>query len=236
MSYIIGDIHGCYHTLIGLMNQLPLEKTDKIIFLGDYIDRGLYSKQVVEYVKSLTESGQAIALMGNHERMCLDTFDHRMWLHNGGDTTLDSYDTRPQSEREMPYPMDEDLRADWLRSLPKVSQDHLNWMESLPTFYEDEKYFYVHAGINPNYPLEQQSEQDLLWIRNPFLNSDRNFGKTIVFGHTPLKSVLIKPNKIGIDTGCVFGYGLTAFNTETNEFFNQPLDERDKNEYSKIDR
>ena len=88
-TYAIGDIHGCLHTLLALINKLPLERQDKLIFLGDYIDRGDHSKQVVDYVKSMTESGQAIALMGNHERMCIDAnggsgYWQQIWTKNGG--------------------------------------------------------------------------------------------------------------------------------------------------------
>jgi len=235
-TYAIGDIHGCYHTLLRLINKLPFEQGDKFVFLGDYIDRGLYSKQVVQYVKELTESGQAIALKGNHEDMCTKKRDAQIWISNGGDTTLNSYDTRTPEEKVRPDFRDEEASALWRKNLPKVPKEDKEWMEKLPLFYEDDKYFYVHAGVYPELELENQIEDDMLWIRNRFLNSKVFFGKIVVFGHTPMNKVLIQKNKIGIDTGCVYGLELTCYCPETNTYYSEKLNERDQNEYSKDQR
>ncbi len=232
-NYVCGDIHGCYYTLLSMINKLPLESNDKLIFLGDYIDRGPYSKEVVQYVKTLTESNQAIALMGNHERMCTDPYDQRTWLYNGGDVALDSYDTRTDAEKVIPSFDDIEARELWQTKLPKISSDHYEWMENLPLFYEDDDYFYVHAGINPNGDLYNQHESDLLWIRNVFLNSNKDFAKKIIFGHTPFKEILKQKNKIGLDTGCVFGGTLSMYCPQTGEFYSEPLHIKDQNKYSR---
>ena len=231
-TFAIGDIHGCYYTLLELMNKLPLESGDKIIFLGDYIDRGLHSKQVVQYVKEMADAGQAIALLGNHEKMCIDTYNGsghwgQTWRNNGAEQTVDSYDARSPEDKIMPPMFDTERRDEWNANLPKVSNEHITWMESLPLTHEDEKYIYVHAGINPDYPMNEQVEDDLLWIRNKFLNCPTQYPKIVVFGHTALEKPIIKHNFIGLDTGCVYGNFLSAMCMESGTLFKAEHDDRD---------
>lgn len=215
--FVLGDIHGCYYTLIDLINKLPIESDDKLVFVGDYIDRGPHSRLVVEYVESLTEEGTAIALKGNHEDMCVYAQrmnDNMLWVHNGGLTTLKSFCGDPLPDKA------------------KIPEEILDWMDNLPLTFETDDYFVCHAGIDPDYPLNQQDPDDLIWIRNKFLNDDTfDVGKKVVFGHSAFKEgPWIKENKIGIDTGCVYGLNLTAFCLETFEFYTVPKNERDKNE------
>ncbi len=231
-TYAIGDTHGCYYTLLALLNKLPLERQDKLIFLGDYIDRGNYSNQVVEYVKSMTDSGQAIALMGNHERMCIDAnggsgYWQQVWTQNGGYNTLDSYDTRTEEEKIIPPAFDTEKREVWNSKLPRISEDHIKWMMDLPLMHEDDKFYYVHAGFNPLYTIEQQTSDDMLWIRNKVAKFERNWGKIVVFGHDPFEKPLIMASYIGLDTGCVYGNYLSAMCMETRTLFKAEHDDRD---------
>lgn len=199
-TYAIGDIHGCLRhleQLVTLCEDDAAEQPMQLVFLGDYIDRGPDSHGVVEYLIELQAfmPDRVICLMGNHEDMLLKAFedegreDH--WLRNGGTQTLYSY--------QVPSAVD----------LPRR---HVEWFRSLPTSHDDGMRFFVHAGVHPERPLDQQDEQDLLWIREPFLSSQKDFGRLVVHGHTPLASGIPdqRPNRLNIDTGAVFGRALTA--------------------------
>jgi len=199
-TYAINDIHGCLRQLENLVTLCEVDAAEqpiKFVFLGDYIDRGPDSRGVVEYLIELQAFTPdcVICLKGNHEDMLLKAFedegleDH--WLRNGGTQTLYSY--------QVPSAVD----------LPRR---HLDWFRSLPASHDDGMRFFVHAGVHPARPLDQQDEGDLLWIREPFLSSQKDFGRFIVHGHTPLTSGISdqRPNRLNIDTGAVFGGPLTA--------------------------
>lgn len=239
-SFAIGDIHGCFYTLLDLMNKLRLESGDKVIFLGDYIDRGPHSRLVLDYLIDIVDQKNIIALMGNHERMCVDSYNGsahwgQVWMQNGGGATVDSYDERPEEERTSRPPAnlgDEEsmeARARWYESLPQVSKEHIAWMADLPTAYETDDFFFVHAGIDPEEPLEEQTEQDLLWIRNQFVTYAFPLPKRVVFGHTPFEKAQILSNKIGIDTGCVYGGKLTAINLDSMTLIQAEKNDKDGN-------
>ena len=198
--FAIGDIHGCLDKLQAMMETIhPDREKDGIVFIGDYIDRGPDSRGVVDYVLGLKNRfEQVVCLKGNHEEMFLDFHLHGrngdLFLMNGGDATLLSYgmvDT-PSGKR-----------AD-------IPEEHLRFFLNLLPYYETEKYIFVHAGLRPRVPLEDQYPEDLFWIRHAFIRSYHDFGKIVVFGHTPLPEPLIDYNKIGIDTGAVYGGQLTC--------------------------
>ncbi|MCD6130112.1 MAG: metallophosphoesterase [Deltaproteobacteria bacterium] len=195
--FVIGDIHGCYERLKTLLEKLHIKNNDMLIFLGDYIDRGTDSKKVVEEVINLKSQYHIITLLGNHEKMLLDILQKslpiEMWLFNGGETTLLSYGIKK-------YNISSDL----------FPPEHIEFFKSLLPYYEMDNYIFVHAGLKPNIPLEKQSIDDLVWIRDEFIYSDCDFGKVVVFGHTPLAEPLFLKNKIGIDTGAVYGEKLTC--------------------------
>ncbi len=199
-TYVIGDIHGCLGPLKALMGKLPLKKTDELLFIGDYIDRGPDPKGVVNYVLELRKNhpGKVTCLLGNHEWMLLnylDRTDRESWLQNGAQATLASYG----GEDKIPYA-------------------HQEFFHSLSPFHRTDEYLFVHAGIRPGIPLEAQSTEDLLWIRREFYRYPGRFDQTIVFGHTPLREVLNQEDRIGIDTGCVFGGKLTCLVLPGREF------------------
>jgi serine/threonine protein phosphatase 1 len=196
--FIIGDIHGCLDMLNRLMDQIDWQPDkDRIIFLGDYIDRGRDPKGVVDYILALSKCFANVeCLIGNHETNFLRYLsgeDRGLFLMNGGWCTVESYQGSELKE---------------LSAL--VPPDHMGFYESLKTYIELEDYYIVHAGFRPHVALEDQTLEDMVWIRDAFIYSDYDFGKKVIFGHTPFSEPLIMENKIGLDTGAVFGNRLTC--------------------------
>jgi serine/threonine protein phosphatase 1 len=196
--FAIGDIHGSFDQLQDLMQKIPIDfATDTLVFIGDYIDRGPGSVEVVDYLLDLQKQvPQTIFLKGNHEDMLekyLDGTDRFTYLLNGGQKTLDCY--LSNTDRTDGYP---------------IPTGHMEFFKSLRLYYETESYIFVHAGLRPKVPLASQEPEDLLWIRDKFIYSRYYFGKPVVFGHTPLEKPLVERNKIGIDTGAVYGNALTC--------------------------
>ncbi len=194
--YAVGDIHGCYDKLKSLLSKLPLSDEDLLIFLGDYIDRGPDSRKVIDYLLELKMNRQdkVIFLKGNHEKMFLDYLNGKnkeLFLLNGGQSTIEQYEEE---------------------GVLKIPDAHLDFFHSLKTIYVTEKYVFVHAGLKPAVSIDWQQDDDLLWIRGDFIFSDFDFKKKVIFGHTPMKSFqpFFDKNKIGIDTGAVYGGFLTA--------------------------
>ena len=197
VTYVIGDIHGCLKPLKRLLAKIAPRPDDEVIFIGDYIDRGPQSREVVDYLLTLTF--RCVFLMGNHEKMLLDYLDGKdedgIYLSNGGMATLQSYGG----------------------NLAQIPPAHLRFFRGLRPFYETPEFLFVHAGIRPLVPLDQQNPEDLVWIRHEFFQFIGQFAKTIVFGHTPLRRVLLLPDRIGIDTGCVYGGKLTCVKLPSRE-------------------
>jgi serine/threonine protein phosphatase 1 len=199
--FAIGDIHGCLDKLEELIRKIPADpQKDQLIFLGDYIDRGKYSREVVDFVISLKNKFQNIIyLMGNHEFMFLNFLDgaeEELYLANGGRYTLLDYGIvfadSPEERKK------------------KVPARHLQFYQSLLPYYETEHYLFVHAGLMPGLEPAKQKIDDLVWLRGDFVYSSYDFGKIVVFGHTRFGRPLIEKNKIGIDTGAVYGAKLTC--------------------------
>jgi serine/threonine protein phosphatase 1 len=214
--YAIGDIHGRFDLLWALYARIAAEMTGSPprrsveIFLGDYIDRGPQSADVVEWLVSETPAAdERICLRGNHEDMLLSVLDGAAamphWLSNGGSETLLSYDVVPPLEFRERAMLE--ARASFLSIFPR---SHRNFMLSLSQLAEFGSYLFVHAGIRPGVPLEDQDPHDLVWIREPFLTSDADFGRIVVHGHTPAREPEIRRNRINIDTGAVFSGRLTC--------------------------
>lgn len=220
--YVIGDIHGCLDELAWLREALPLEASDRVIFLGDYVDRGPDSKAVVSYLIEWQSKGEQelIFLKGNHEDMFLSYLGFPgkygdMFLFNGGGATLASYG------------------ASWGNSpteeiLSLIPRSHLDFLKGLKTYYlmepacatADRPFLCVHAGIRPLKPLRKQSEEDLLWIRDEFILNRHDLPYTVLFGHTPQGEVLFHlPYKIGLDTGLVYGNALSCLEVREKILF-----------------
>jgi serine/threonine protein phosphatase 1 len=205
--YAIGDVHGRFDLLRATIDKIeadlrtsPAERTIEI-FVGDYIDRGPQSREVVDWLLEAPPLGdERICLLGNHEDMLLsalaDASDLPIWLQNGGDATLASYGARWPASPEA-------IRA----ALP---ERHLDFYSRLDLTAEFGTYFFVHAGVDPNRPLNDQDPHDLVWIREPFHRSTADFGRIVVHGHTPVIEPDIRGNRINIDTGAVFTGHLTC--------------------------
>jgi serine/threonine protein phosphatase 1 len=200
LTYAIGDIHGRHDLLQDLLGQIEEHaggQPHKLVFLGDYIDRGPDSAAVVEAVRSLQDrsGSEVVCLLGNHEAMLLAVLDRPdlayWWIGNGGDATLQSYGA--PSPREIPA----DVAA---------------WLSGLPILHEDEQRYFVHAGLRPGRPIQDQTDEDRIWIREPFLDTDWDFGKHVVHGHTPVRFPRpdVRAFRTNLDTGAVFGGALTA--------------------------
>ena len=206
--YCVGDIHGCIDLLQEVHQKIALDALTFdgrkiLVYLGDYIDRGMYSKQVIESLLVDNFSNfETIFLLGNHEQVLLqfllskdDAIAHD-WFRFGGLSTLISYGI---NVRGIPTAKDlPGLRAELMKKLPST---HLCFFEHLALNYEIGGYYFVHAGIKPKIKLHLQRPEDLLWIREEFLTSDVFHGKIIVHGHSVTEEPEICPNRIGIDTG-----------------------------------
>jgi len=204
--FVIGDIHGCLDMLKGLIDKIEWDPAnDRLIFIGDYIDRGENPKGVVDFILKLKKDSSLIqCLIGNHEQMFLDYLsgvDSQSSLLNGGLSTLKSYEEVRRSQDDALIP-----------------SSHLDFFSSLLSMVDLEQYYIVHAGFRPNIRIEDQDLNDMIWIREEFIYSNYDFGKVVIFGHTPLNSPLIMKNKIGIDTGAVFGNYLTCLELPEEKF------------------
>ena len=207
-TYIIGDIHGCSKTLTELLKIMePIHPDDTIIFIGDYIDRGPDSKGVVDIVLDLRKRhNRVITLMGNHEFMFINALkgiDIEGFLRIGGEETFKSYG--------IPVDTFQDLHK-------KIPQEHLIFFQELLLYWEDQEHIYVHAGLKPGMHLTQQSMDWLLWARDEFIDLNYDFGKKVIYGHTPFDKPKIDDNKIGVDTGAVYDGYLTCLVLPEMEF------------------
>jgi serine/threonine protein phosphatase 1 len=194
--FAIGDIHGCLDKLKTLLGMIQVNwDKDLMVFLGDYVDRGPDSRGVIELLIDLRKkhTERLICLKGNHEWMFtqfLKGEDHDLFLLNGGRKTLESYMVK-ESGIEIP-------------------RSHRDFLDHLDLYYETDDYIFVHAGLRPYISISEQNPEDLIWIRSHFLGSSYDWGKRVIFGHTPFSVPFIEANKVGIDTGVVYGGRLTC--------------------------
>ncbi|MEJ5364681.1 MAG: metallophosphoesterase family protein [Desulfosoma sp.] len=195
--YAVGDIHGMLSKLERLLDRIPFrEDRDRLVFLGDYVDRGPDSRGVIHRILQLITRGlDVVCLRGNHEVMMenyLKDQDVAFFLINGGASTVHSYSVGHEDGRCV------------------VPDTHKNFLRGLKKFYETDDYLFVHAGFRPGVPVADQVDEDVYWIRDEFIASDYDFGKKVVFGHTPFLKPFVDRRKIGIDTGAVYGNKLTC--------------------------
>jgi len=180
--FIVGDLHGCLGMLKKLMDKLPWRPdSDRLILLGDYVDRGEDSCGVIEYILEIKRRAERVdCLMGNHERILLDFVEGRdvsTFFLNGGTSTLNSYRlSRHGCENAL------------------IPDEHIGFLRSLKPWVELDDYYVVHAGLRPGVELEDQNQEDLLWIRDSFIFSNHPFKKRVIFGHTPFSRPLVMGN------------------------------------------
>jgi serine/threonine protein phosphatase 1 len=225
-TFAISDIHGCYDELMALYNKLPIKPgVDRMVFLGDYIDRGPKSRQVVQQLIDWKQQYPHWQMLyGNHEDLMLDALFYNgrvynsfdLWYGQGGRQTYYSYlpDSLTRYERAISSVKD------------TIPQEHLVFLAGLPRFFEDEKYIYVHAGITPGKTPQETDPQELIWIRDPFLDSPYDWGKKVIHGHTPSQHLqpVLKNNRIGIDTAVCPNANnmLTAVELPREVFYQEP--------------
>ncbi len=207
--FAVGDIHGCFEKVDALLNILPWSRDngDLLLFIGDYVDRGHRSRDVIErLVKLKAAGGNFVFLKGNHEKMLMDYYIHQkdmmLYVANGGAETIASY-----------------VEGGIGRKAFVLPEEHLEFLLSLKLYYETDDYVFVHAGLKDGVPLEEQNEEDLLWIREEFIYSTFDWNKRVIFGHTALETPFVTPGKIGIDTGAVYGNKLTAVELPAMKFY-----------------
>lgn len=215
--YAIGDIHGetgkldLLHSMIEADARVRQSERKVAVYLGDYVDRGPDCAGVIGRLADNPMPGfEMFFLKGNHEEFMLhfmETGDSSSgWFHNGGLNTLQSYGVET-SGRSLWRPDSKELLEKLRETLP---ERHREFLERLHLYHIEGDYLFVHAGIRPGLPLRDQTAADLLWIRNLFLDSEEDHGFMVVHGHTPSDGPQIRSNRIGIDTGAVYGGKLTA--------------------------
>lgn len=215
--YAVGDIHGRLD-LLDEMNSLIAKDIASsgavrpvICYLGDYVDRGPHSAQVLERLSlPFADHVKRIFLKGNHEdrmiKFLVDPVSHgASWMNFGGREALESYGVRPRSESEETSWTELRDRLD--RELP---QSHKNFLNNLALSFRWRDFLFVHAGVNPERPLALQTAHDLMWIREPFLSSENDWGYRIVHGHVIVDQTVFRANRIGIDTGAYASGRLTC--------------------------
>ncbi|WP_354098643.1 metallophosphoesterase family protein [Bradyrhizobium sp. S3.2.12] len=212
--YAISDIHGCADLLQQMFTVIDRDLTTIgsrraiHVFLGDYIDRGPDSNRTIELLIERSMKHESVFLKGNHETFLLDVLNApsqlQNWKRYGGLQTLTSYGLSPSLN---PDPAEQDELIQQLSRAIPVRQ--LYFLRSLRARFVCGDFFFVHAGVKPGVALARQQEHDMLWIREEFLESNQNFGKYIVHGHTPVQQPDIRPNRINIDTGAYATGNLT---------------------------
>lgn len=223
--YAIGDVHGRLD-LLRQIEELILEDLAAapqpvqpfLVLLGDFVDRGFESRQVLDHLLRRPLEGFArVLLLGNHDLWLRDFLAGapvgEAWLQYGGDATLASYGvgldrSLPEAER---------LAAARALLLDRVPDDHRRLLDELELAFGFGDYFLCHAGVRPGLPLEEQTAADLLWIREPFLSFPGEFGKVVVHGHTATEAPVVRRNRIGIDTGACWTGRLTCLVLEGTE-------------------
>jgi serine/threonine protein phosphatase 1 len=204
--YAVGDIHGRLDLLNQLLARIDTDVALRgpvrpvYVFLGDYIDRGSSSREVIDRLIDHRAAHETVFLKGNHELIAIKCLSDRglldQWLRLGGLATLASYGVPaeiPATGKQVA-----ELQSAFHSALP---QTHFRFFRDLQTSFSCGDFFFAHAGVKPDVELSQQKESDLLWIREEFLSSSRDFGKIVVHGHTPGSAIEVKPNRINIDTG-----------------------------------
>lgn len=209
--FAIGDVHGCADELDELLGMLPLKDDSTVVMLGDYIDRGPYSRRVIETLIEWKTRHEVITLSGNHEEMLREFLDGSnpqrvaRFILNGGSSTLADF---------------ADEHGEWV-----IPKSHVEFLEGLRLWYETDDHFFVHAGV-PDISLKEldpvRDRDELLWIRRSFISSTRKWEKRIVHGHTPVNAVEVSASRINVDTACAYGGFLTAIELPSHRIYSVP--------------
>jgi serine/threonine protein phosphatase 1 len=240
-TFVVGDIHGRCAQLLNLLDMLPRDpESDTLVFLGDLIDRGADAPGCVDHTLKLCRENpeRVICLRGNHEQMLMDFLEGQatIWLEPivGGQRTYEQYTGQsPHSNHEQEP---EETRAAFERALPA---EHLEFMQSLPFFYEDEHAIYVHAGLDAGKHPSESSPMSLMWMRD--MDFYKNYrGKPCIFGHTPTPllplrgrlgrhGIYISNSAVGLDTGCERQSPLSCLSLPDFNLYQTYADGREEN-------
>jgi serine/threonine protein phosphatase 1 len=199
----IGDIHGCSFALVALLEAIQVEPEDTVVTLGDYVDRGLDSKGVLDQLITLAQRCRLIPILGNHDEMMLHARDGRgdfqFWLNCGGDSALASYGDSGQ--------------------LDQVPREHFRFLESCQPYFETESHLFLHANYKPELPLDRQDEHTLRWLslRDYVPPTPHCSGKHAIVGHTPQIEILRLGYLTCLDTGCYKNGWLTALDVGSGQ-------------------
>ncbi|OMC71691.1 serine/threonine protein phosphatase [Paenibacillus sp. FSL H7-0326] len=217
-TLVISDIHGCYdefNALLHTANYIP--EQDKLILLGDYVDRGPNSKEVLNQIIQLHQDYGVVTLRGNHDQLFLEAMllqEDDRWLKNGGYQTVESYIGPSYFEDHY---FNKNAYAEAKAYIMEHYPHHLEFLQALPYYYETDTHLFVHAGINPFYAdFREQPKDDFIWIRDLFHDQPTSLDKPVVFGHTPTvhlhesPGVWFQKDKIGIDGACAYGKQLNC--------------------------
>jgi serine/threonine protein phosphatase 1 len=222
--YAVSDIHGCADLLQNVFAAIDhhIARTAPTralhVYLGDYIDRGPASRQTIDLLIERSRHHESIFLKGNHEAFLFEVLQDasllEAWKQYGGFQTLMSYGLTPllKPDRE-----EQDALVQALRHA--MPDHHRRFFSNLRSSFHCGDFFFAHAGVRPGVPLRQQREEDLLWIRDEFLQSEEDFGKFVVHGHTPVPKPEIRPNRINIDTGAFATGILTLLTIQGEQMF-----------------
>jgi serine/threonine protein phosphatase 1 len=224
--YAVGDVHGRADLLRALHRLIEADAahltpgTERVVvYVGDYVDRGLDSREVIDVLLREPLRGfRPVYLLGNHDAWLLsflvDPKVGSTWLRYGGDVTLHSYGVR------LGAPVDEAAYFEELQTAlrAELPPHHVDFLRNLELSFESGDFLFVHAGVRPGVPLDQQVADDLLWIREPFLSWKRDFGKVVVHGHTVESEPVVRGNRIGIDTGACWTGCLTCLVLEEGRY------------------
>ena len=222
--YAIGDVHGRVDLLDAAFARIDANLTRSAphrvvhVLLGDYVDRGPSSREVLDRLVERARTHHIVCLKGNHESYLVEFLHDASvlgdWRHFGGLETLRSYGLNPSA---IPSGVEEQRLANaFAAALPG---EHRQLLRKLGASFSCGDFFFAHAGVKPGVPLAQQSEHDLLWIRDDFLLSEQDFGKVVVHGHTPVLQPEFRPNRINIDTGAYATGRLTCLMIERDGIF-----------------
>ncbi|WP_417718444.1 metallophosphoesterase family protein [Salipiger sp.] len=214
--YAVGDIHGHVDQLHKVLKYIERDggQDCPVVFVGDYVDRGPKSRAVIETLMQGQAEGKPwTCLMGNHDRYVLRFLEDPDYIDSapsrpiywtepplGGARTLASYGVDVDERRSR-----RDIRDDALDAIP---QAHRDWIAALPRYHETDDQIFVHAGLRPGVALEDQVEDDLVWIRGPFLDFEGDWGRLVVHGHTALDQPQLYPNRLNLDGGAGYGRAL----------------------------
>lgn len=216
--YAIGDVHGCLDLLKAMHARIAADVSERpvadhvIVHLGDLVDRGPDSASVLDFlIEASAADDRVMALMGNHEHQFLRFLRKPaeagpLWMSYGGVETLGSYGVHGGH----PDMDGEELSRMRDAALSRIPEPHLSFIEGLPLMVRSGDFLFAHAGIRPGVAPADQDDHDLLYIRQPFLDAPGDLGAVVIHGHTPVDRPDIRPNRINIDTGAVFGGALTS--------------------------